>query len=63
MNMRNDMRIKNLQESKVAGDVMLELKEAELNMVSGAAGSTKKSSGDVCTITSECDHLRTLICC
>lgn len=61
--MRKDMRNKNLQESKVAGDIMLELKEAELNMVSGAAGSTKKSSGDVCTWTSECDHLRTLLCC
>lgn len=61
--MRKNMRKSYLENTKVAGDVMFELKESELNAVSGAAGSTKKSGGDICTLTSECEHLRTLLCC
>ena len=61
--MRNNMRKSYLENTKVAGDVMFELKESELKAVSRAPGSTKKSGGDICTLTSECEHLRTLLCC
>ncbi|MCL0330814.1 plantaricin C family lantibiotic [Apilactobacillus xinyiensis] len=48
----------------VSGNVMEELTNAQLDSISGGKKKPKtNSSGDVCTLTSECDHLATWVCC
>lgn len=56
---------KNLMNSaeESSGNVLEELNNAQLGMISGGKKTKKNSSGDVCTLTSECDHLATWVCC
>ncbi|WBB05479.1 plantaricin C family lantibiotic [Lactiplantibacillus plantarum] len=46
-----------------SGNVLEELNNAQLGMISGGKKTKKNSSGDICTLTSECDHLATWVCC
>lgn len=47
-----------------AGNIMKELKEAELNSVTAGAGEPRASSGVVCTSTKECNTATIVfICC
>lgn len=55
--------INNIEAINVAGNVMRELKEADLNNYSAGAGDPK-ASGVVCTSTAECNYNTILfICC
>lgn len=56
--------ITNIDKDNVAGSIMQELKEADLNNFSAGAGEPRSSSGTVCTSTAEC-NTKTIIflCC
>lgn len=43
------------EKTNVAGDIMLELKEADLVNFSAGAGEPKSSSGTLCSLTAECN--------
>ncbi len=47
--------IENLYSENAAGNVMLEINEADLNNFSAGAGEPRDSSGSVCTLTAECN--------
>lgn len=47
--------IENLNKENAAGNVMLELNEADLNNFSAGAGEPRDSSGMTCTLTAECN--------
>lgn len=47
--------ITNIDTDNVAGSIMQELKEADLNNFSAGAGEPRSSSGTVCTSTAECN--------
>lgn len=54
--------ITNIENDNVAGNVMQELKEADLNIFSAGAGEPK-ASGVVCTSTAECNTNTILFFC
>lgn len=56
--------IKNIETKNVAGNVMQELKEADLVNFSAGEGAPKVSGGGICTSTAECSMNTILfICC
>ena len=46
-----------------AGNVMVELKEAELNTTYAGAGEPRSSAGNICTSTAECNTSTLLFFC
>ncbi len=56
--------IKNIETKNVAGNVMQELKEADLVNFSAGEGAPKASGGMICTSTAECaTGSKVVFCC
>lgn len=49
------MNIENLNKENAAGNVMAEVKEADLRNFSAGAGEPRNSGGVVCSVTAECN--------
>lgn len=55
--------IKNIETKNVAGNVMQELKEADLVNFSAGEGAPKVSGGNFCTVTAECSLNSLIVAC
>lgn len=55
MNNTRRMNMENLSEENAAGNVMLEVREADLKNFSAGAGQPRNSGGVVCSFTAECN--------
>ncbi len=49
------MNMENLNKENAAGNIMLEVGEADLKNFSAGAGEPRSSSGMLCSVTAECN--------
>lgn len=55
MGKSRELNLENINKDNAAGNVMLEMKEADLRNFSAGAGEPKNSGGVVCSVTAECN--------